>query len=191
MRAVPKSNPFAHLAEVQLGFLFEEEPVAAPVLPFAKKVSVEAVQVAVAPPKPEIERNYFRLLNQLDNLGSNEAKAEHNIKAIALLKSLKEEKRNPTDAEQDILCRYTGWGGIPQIFVDGDSCKMPAQRDALKALLSEEEFAEARASTLNAHFTSPEVHVERSSENGFHWWQDDRTGCWYRQLHRTHAPGTA
>ncbi|MBK4736051.1 DEAD/DEAH box helicase [Noviherbaspirillum pedocola] len=158
MRAAVQ-NPFGELVQAQLSFLFDDDAPVAPVIPFPKKPAVEAVQTVIAPPKPapEIVRNYFQLHNQLDNLGSNEAKAEHNIRAITLLKSLKEEKRTPTETEMDVLVRYTGFGGIPHVFVEGDECKMPKQRDSLKALLTDKEWSEARASTLNAHFTPTEV----------------------------------
>lgn len=158
MQAASVQHKELFSSQVQLGFLFDDEPVSAPILPFVKKVTVEAVAATIAPPpKPPVERTYFRLLNQLENLGSNDDKAAANIAAIKLLKALSAEKRTPTADEQDVLVRYTGWGGIPQVFVEGEDCKMPERRDELKAVLSEEEWAQARSSTLNAHYTPPEV----------------------------------
>jgi N12 class adenine-specific DNA methylase len=89
--------------------------------------------------------------------GSPRAKALANIEAIRTLKTLEAENRQPTADEQHTLVRYTGWGALTPIFerYPREEWKEPAAQ--LRALLSDEEYASARASTPNAHYTSPLV----------------------------------
>lgn len=90
-------------------------------------------------------------------------KVRANISAIKLLKTLKQEDRNATPEEKKVLARYVGWGGLPQVFDTSKSYdeewkkKFGAHNASLRELMSPEEFAAARASTLNAHYTSREV----------------------------------
>ena len=79
-----------------------------------------------------------------------------NVEAIRTLKAIESEKRGPVGAEQEVMSRYTGWGAIPEAF-DPDKPEWAGEYAELKALLTEEEYASARASTLNAHFTTPTV----------------------------------
>ena len=88
--------------------------------------------------------------------GGQRTKADRNIEAIRTLMTIEGEARSATTAEQEVLAQYVGWGGIPQIF-DEDHADWSERREALKELLTPEEFASARASTLNAHYTSPTV----------------------------------
>ena len=80
-------------------------------------------------------------------------KAEDNLAAIALLKNLEKTQRVPREPEQEVLVRYSGWGALPQMFhpEPGDYGDLAEE---LRALLTEEEYASARASTPNAHYTS-------------------------------------
>lgn len=87
--------------------------------------------------------------------GSPRKKCWNNIEAIRLLRQLDSEKRNATDSEKSILVRYVGWGGLPQVFNPASDWQNEAKE--LTALLSKQEFKLARASTLNAHYTSGEV----------------------------------
>ena len=105
-------------------------------------------------PLPPAEN--FRILD--DNLGTGGAKEKfwRNIKAIATLKQIEAEGRNATPEEQHILSQYVGWGGLADAF-DPDKAGWRAEYDELKGVLSPEEYAAARASTLNAHYTSPTV----------------------------------
>ena len=105
-------------------------------------------------PLPPAEN--FRILD--DNLGTGGAKEKfwRNIKAIATLKQIEAEGRNATPEEQHILSQYVGWGGLADAF-DPDKAGWRAEYDELKGALSPEEYAAARASTLNAHYTSPTV----------------------------------
>jgi N12 class adenine-specific DNA methylase len=87
----------------------------------------------------------------------NEARIEANIQAISLLKSLQQEGREPTDDERHQLLRYIGWGGLAKIFEDIPNNTLGAQQQRLKALLTEDEFNSARASTTSAFYTDPVV----------------------------------
>ena len=87
--------------------------------------------------------------------GSPRKKCWNNIEAIRLLRRLESEKRTATDEEKSVLVRYVGWGGLPQVFNPASDWQNEAKE--LAALLSQEEFKLARASTLNAHYTSGEV----------------------------------
>jgi N12 class adenine-specific DNA methylase len=84
------------------------------------------------------------------------SKYRANLSAIKLLRSLESESRNPTSAEKNQLASYTGWGWAKEYF-NPDNAKYASQHADLKKLLSPEEFKSAAASTLNAHYTSPEV----------------------------------
>lgn len=87
--------------------------------------------------------------------GSEKARFDANIAAIKLLKSIENEDRPATPKEQEILSKYTGWGALPQAFDPYGQWKQRCE--SLRDLLTEDEFRSARASTPNAHFTSPEV----------------------------------
>lgn len=94
-----------------------------------------------------------------DELGRGSAKTKFgfNVAAIRLLKQLEQQEDRPATAdEQAVLARYVGWGGVPQAF-DENNTHWNAEYDELKALLEPEEYESARASTLNAHYTSPTV----------------------------------
>ena len=98
----------------------------------------------------------FRITD--DDLGVGGAKTRYgwNVAAIRTLRALEAEGRPATPQEQETLSRYVGWGGIPQAF-DAQNEDWRREYAELKALLSETEYASARASTLNAHYTSPTV----------------------------------
>ena len=93
-----------------------------------------------------------------DDLGSGgpKAKFKANMEAIRLLKELEQEQRLATPEEQEVLSRYVGWGGIPQAFEERNSA-WAAEYTQLKGVLTPEEYSAARASTLNAFYTSPTV----------------------------------
>ena len=79
-----------------------------------------------------------------------------NIEAIRLLKQLEGENRLATAQEQEVLARYVGWGGIPQVF-DESSTDWASEHRQLQELLTEEEYAAARSTTLNAFYTDPMI----------------------------------
>ena len=98
----------------------------------------------------------FRITN--DHLGEGGAKTKYafNIAAIQTLKQIEAEGRQARPDEQEILSRYVGWGGLPQAF-DAENASWQKEYQQLKSLLTDEEYAAARGSTLNAHYTSPVV----------------------------------
>ena len=106
-------------------------------------------------PAPEPAGN-FRITD--DHLGEGGAKQKYarNIEAIRTLFKLEEEHRGATAEEQQVLSQYVGWGGLADAF-DPNKENWSAEYTQLKGLLSEDEYAAARASTLNAHYTSPTV----------------------------------
>ena len=93
-----------------------------------------------------------------DNLGAGGPKAKFNanMEAIRLLKELEQDQRLATPEEQEVLSRYVGWGGIPQAFEERNSA-WAEEYTQLKEVLTPEEYSAARASTLNAFYTSPTV----------------------------------
>lgn len=93
-----------------------------------------------------------------DTLGNGGAKSKFraNIEAIKTLKTLEKEHRPATDSEKETLSKYVGWGGIPQAF-DSENKAWNSEFSELKELLTDKEYSSARASTLDAFFTSPTV----------------------------------
>ena len=108
------------------------------------------------PPAPLPPAENFRITD--DNLGIGGAKAKFraNMAAINLLKELEFEGAQATPEQQEILSRYVGWGGLADAF-DESKDNWKDEFAELYATLSPEEYAAARASTLNAHYTSPTV----------------------------------
>ncbi|MGA3091788.1 MAG: DEAD/DEAH box helicase family protein [Terriglobales bacterium] len=89
--------------------------------------------------------------------GGLHEKARDNIAAIRTLKQLEAENRDATDAEKAVLARYAGWGAMPNAFDHYPPSEWKAVAHEVKQLLTDDEFESARASTPNAHFTSPQV----------------------------------
>ena len=120
---------------------------------------VEVERLHVDQPQPEIPappaRN-FRIIDEHLGEGGPKQKFARNIEAIRTLQTLENENRNATPEEQEILSQYVGWGGLADAF-DPDKDSWAKEYKELKGLLSEDEYAAARASTLNAHYTSPTV----------------------------------
>ena len=108
-----------------------------------------------AEPALEPARN-FRITD--DHLGEGGAKQKYarNIEAIRTLFKLEQEHRGATAEEQQVLSQYVGWGGLADAF-DPNKDGWTKEYTELKELLSEDEYAAARSSTLNAHYTSPTV----------------------------------
>ena len=112
---------------------------------------------AVEPEQSTLElAGNFRITD--DHLGEGGAKQKYarNIEAIRTLFKLEQEHRGATAEEQQVLSQYVGWGGLADAF-DPNKENWSAEYTHLKELLSEDEYAAARASTLNAHYTSPTV----------------------------------
>lgn len=108
-----------------------------------------------AEPAPEPAGN-FHITD--DHLGEGGAKQKYarNIAAIRTLFQLEQEHRGATAEEQEVLSQYVGWGDLPDAF-DPDKSNWSKEYTELKGLLSEDEYAAARSSVLNAHYTSPTV----------------------------------
>ncbi|RHC08452.1 DNA methylase [Blautia obeum] len=106
--------------------------------------------------KAVIEPHNFRIQDNDLGAGGPKAKYKTNMEAIHLLQTLEKEERLATPEEQEILSRYVGWGGIPQAFEESNSSWANEYLE-LKNTLLPEEYSAARASTLNAFYTSPTV----------------------------------
>ncbi|MBQ7301262.1 MAG: DEAD/DEAH box helicase family protein [Clostridia bacterium] len=98
----------------------------------------------------------FRITDDHLGEGGPKAKYQANINAIKLLKTLEADGRQAIPEQQEVLSRYVGWGGLADAFDPGKE-KWSAEYADLKELLTPEEYEAARASTLNAHYTSPTV----------------------------------
>ena len=107
-----------------------------------------------APQKPPAEN--FRIMDDELGVGGAKAKFRANMAAINLLKELEFEGLQATPEQQEILSRYVGWGGLADAF-DESRENWKGEFVELYTALSPEEYAAARASTLNAHYTSPTV----------------------------------
>ena len=117
-----------------------------------------AEQAAYQEYRDNLRRNAenFRITDDHLGEGGPKAKYQANVAAIKLLKYLEETTGQATPAQQEVLSRYVGWGGVADAF-DPDKPAWAAEYAELKELLTPEEYAAARASTLNAHYTSPTV----------------------------------
>ena len=127
-------------------------------LPFdivIQTISTESPTVEAEHPAPEPAGN-FHITD--DHLGEGGAKQKYarNIEAIRTLFQLEQEHRGATAEEQQVLSQYVGWGGLADAFDPGKD-SWAKEYAELKGLLSEDEYAAARSSTLNAHYTSPTV----------------------------------
>ena len=104
----------------------------------------------------EQELHNFHITDDDLGAGGPKAKFKANMEAIRLLKELEQDQRLATPEEQEVLSRYVGWGGIPQAFEERNSA-WAEEYTQLKEVLTPEEYSAARASTLNAFYTSPTV----------------------------------
>ena len=129
-----------------------------PALPAEEKAVLTAPQpkrerMRFAPLYPEIpagQRHDFHIMDRELGVGSKAEKYASNVAAIRTLQTVESENRLATPQEQEILSRYVGWGGLADCFDEKHS-----RYAELKALLTEEEYAAARASSLTAFYTSP------------------------------------
>ena len=132
------------------------EPEQAPTVQLAPPPAVRRhskVSTTVLHPEIPVEQRHdYRIHDDTLGVGTPGEKFNGNVKAIRLLKKLEAEDRFATPEEQEVLARYVGWGGLADCFDERHS-----KYAELKALLTEDEYAAARASTLNAHYTTPVV----------------------------------
>ena len=118
--------------------------------------------ISTEPPTAEEEHSApepagnFHITDDDLGVGGPKQKYARNIEAIQTLRTLEQEHRGATAEEQQVLSQYVGWGGLADAFDPGKD-SWAKEYAELKGLLSEDEYAAARASTLNAHYTSPTV----------------------------------
>jgi hypothetical protein len=105
---------------------------------------------------PQEKAENYRITDEHLGEGSKREKFAGNVAAITTLQTIERERRPATKEEQEILSHYVGWGGLSEVF-DKDNSSFSSEYAQLKSLLSEDEYSMARASTLNAHYTSPTV----------------------------------
>ena len=109
--------------------------------------------------EPQIDRSNavnFRITDDALGIGGAKEKFRRNVDAIRTLEQIESENRLATPEEQKILSQYVGWGGLADAFDESKSAWSGEYRE-LKKLLSDAEYASARESTLNAHYTSPVI----------------------------------
>lgn len=116
----------------------------------------KVANTVVYPEIPLSERNNFVITDDELGYGGAKEKFRNNMEAIRVLKECEAENRLATPEEQEILSRYVGWGGLPDAF-DESKDNWSKEYHELSAALTPEEYEQARASTLNAHYTSPTV----------------------------------
>lgn len=121
-----------------------------------KNLPLDTDTVQKPPAQPKQEPINFHITDSDLGAGGAKTKFKANIEAIQLLQTLDAEQRQATAEEQEVLSRYVGWGGIPQAF-DEKNADWAKEYAELKSLLPADEYSEARASTLNAFYTSPTV----------------------------------
>ena len=128
-----------------------------PVVSAPEPEQMPQADVPTAPPQVNtpLAQN-FRITDDLLGVGGAKAKFRANMNAINLLKELEFDSRQATPEEQVVLSKYVGWGGLADAF-DENKSNWSDEFKELYATLSPEEYAAARASTLNAHYTSPTV----------------------------------
>ncbi len=126
----------------------ETEPLAPP----QPKRRQRAQSFDLHPEIPQAERRNFTITDDDLGVGTPSERYANNVAAIRLLKRLEAESRYATSAEQGVLSKYVGWGGLADCFDEKHS-----KYGELKALLSEDEYAAARESTLTAFYTPPVV----------------------------------
>ena len=106
-------------------------------------------------PPAHIASNY-RITDDHLGEGGPKDKYTYNMYAIIMLKQIESENRAATPGEQDVLAHYVGWGGIPDVF-DAEKSEWSKEYQELQSYLTPEEYASARSSVLNAHYTSPVI----------------------------------
>ena len=136
---------------------------------------------------PATEPARFRPRGQDDLAPSGTAsRVAANLTALRLLRLLEREDRPATPGEQAVLARWSGWGAVPQVF-DDDRAELAAARGQLRQLLSEAEYAAARRTTINAHYTDADlakVVWDRVTGAGVRCRSGARTRLRQRELHR-------
>ena len=126
-----------------------KEPILAPPQPQRR---ARVSPFVLHPEVPNADRHEYHITDDAIGTGTPGERFNNNVRAIRLLKRLEAEDRLATPEEQEVLAQYVGWGGLADCFDERHS-----KYAELKALLTEEEYAAARASTLTAFYTPPVV----------------------------------
>ena len=145
----------AEINTVQLRDITFAKNVGFPVFRVEKLSTIRAMMEQELQPDTDTAPNYSITKDTLGEGGAKE-KYQKNIQAIRTLFLLEEEDRFATEQEQEILANYVGWGGLADAF-DSNKPAWAKEYEHLKSLLSQTEYASARESTLNAHYTSPVI----------------------------------
>lgn len=122
----------------------------------AEEFHAENVTETHTPKQEQIPPKNFVITDEALGAGGAKEKFRRNIEAIKPLELIESEKRTATPEEQEILSKYVGWGGLSDAF-DDSKANWASEYQELKGLLSNAEYAQARESTLNAHYTSPVI----------------------------------
>ena len=134
------------------GQLLNGDPVAEVLPPPAPKPKERTPAAIIHPEIPTGQRHNFRIIDDDLGVGTPGQRYANNVAAIRLLKQLEAESRLATPEEQEVLSKYVGWGGLSACFEEKHS-----KYQELKTLLTEEEYAAARESSLTAFYTPPVV----------------------------------
>ena len=153
-RAESKERFEAMLAQDERNNQFREAVIQPPITlaPPAPKPKARTSAAMLLPEIPSSQRNNFRITNDDLGVGTPSQRYANNVAAIRLLKQLEAESRLATPEEQEVLSQYVGWGGLSHWFDD----RHPKYQE-LKDLLTAEEYAAARESSLTAFYTPPVV----------------------------------
>ena len=119
-------------------------------------VVIQTIRTEEREPERPIEKTNFRITDDALGHGGPKTKFRMNMDAIRTLQTIEFEQRLATPEEQEVLSRYVGWGSLPQVFEENNAAWADEFR-GLYETLSPEEYEAARASVLNAHYTSPTV----------------------------------
>ena len=149
-QAEPETDP--EQAEPEAATEPEQAPTVQLAPPPAVRRHSKVSPTILHPEIPAEQRHNYHIHDDALGVGTPGEKFNRNIRAIRLLKKLEAEDRFATPEEQEVLAQYVGWGGLADCFDERHS-----KYAELKALLTEGEYAAARASTLNAHYTTPVV----------------------------------
>ena len=153
-----ESSSIEETIKEEISLPIEEEPeVQEDIVPvFEKKKNNKIRNFDIHPEIPFSNRNQFKISNDNLGVGTPREKFNRNVEAIKVLKKCEEENRFATPEEQEILSQYGGWGGLPQAFDELDS-SWSNEYHILKKLLDEQEYSQARESTLTSFYTPPVV----------------------------------
>ncbi len=142
---------------IELVFEQAEEVQEETIVPeFEKAKPVKAANTVIYPEIPSERRRNFVIDNDELGYGGAKEKFRKNMEAIRVLKECEAEHRLARSEEQEILSQYVGWGGLADAF-DDSKANWANEYAELRQALTREEYEQARASTLNAHYTSPVI----------------------------------